>query len=415
MIHANTDRIQRHIEQLAAFTATPGQGTTRMSYSPQGQQAREYIKAQMQAAGLTVWEDAIGNIYGKLAGEDATLPSVLIGSHFDSVPNGGAFDGPAGVVMGLEIATLFHEHKLKPRYPLEVVALVEEEGASFGRGLLASSAIVGKVTANELHSLRDAQGISAAERMAEVGFNADAVNTVVRSPKSLKAFIELHIEQGPVLEQTNTDVGLVDVIVGISQLIVTITGKAGHAGTTPMDNRQDALVAASRIVSQIGDFARQAGEATVATVGRLQVFPNGANVIPNKVVFTVDIRSKSEEKLKQVIEQTKACIQQNTHQEISSNIEQPLYVSPTPLNTDLLLRLQKNSEQLGLSNRTMVSGAGHDAMIFAGITNVGLVFVPSRNGLSHHPDEWTDYEQIQKGVDVIFHTVREITEATQND
>lgn len=415
MIHANTDRIQRHIEQLAAFTATPGQGTTRMSYSPQGQQAREYIKAQMQAAGLTVWEDAIGNIYGKLAGEDATLPSVLIGSHFDSVPNGGAFDGPAGVVMGLEIATLFHEHKLTPRYPLEVVALVEEEGASFGRGLLASSAIVGKVTANELHSLRDAQGVSAAERMAEVGFNADAVHSVIRSPKSLKAFIELHIEQGPVLEQTGTDVGLVDVIVGISQLIVTITGKAGHAGTTPMDSRQDALVAASRIVSQIGDFARQAGEATVATVGRLQVFPNGANVIPNKVVFTVDIRSKSEEKLKQVIEQTKACIQQNTNQEINSNIEQPLYVSPTPLNTDLLLRLQKNSEQLGLSNRTMVSGAGHDAMIFAGITNVGLVFVPSRNGLSHHPDEWTDYEQIQKGVDVIFHTVREITEATQND
>ncbi|SUB81415.1 N-carbamoyl-L-amino acid hydrolase [Pragia fontium] len=415
MTYANTDRIQRHLEQIATFTATPGQGTTRMSYSEQGQQAREYIKAQMLAVGLTVREDAIGNIFGKLVGQDATLPSVMIGSHFDSVPNGGAFDGPAGVVMGLEIATLFHEHKLTPHYPLEVVALVEEEGASFGRGLLASCAIAGKVSADELHTLRDAQGISAAARMADVGFNADDVSSVIRSPDSLKAFIELHIEQGPVLEQHGTDIGLVDVIVGITQLVVTISGKAGHAGTTPMDNRQDALVVASRVVSQVGDFARQAGEATVATVGKLQVFPNGANVIPNKVVFTVDIRSKSEEKLNQVIALTKDCIQQNSGEGITVQVEQPLYVSPTPLNPELHQRLQKHSDQLGLSSRTMVSGAGHDAMIFAGITDVGLVFVPSRNGLSHHPDEWTDYEQIQKGVDVIFHTVKEITEATQHD
>ncbi|GKX52069.1 Zn-dependent hydrolase [Budvicia aquatica] len=415
MIHANTDRIQQHIEHIAAFTATPGQGTTRMSYSPQGKQAREYIKAQMQAAGLMVREDAIGNIFGKLAGKDASLPCVMIGSHFDSVPNGGAFDGPAGVVMGLEIATLFHEHKLTPHYPLEIVALVEEEGASFGRGLLASCAIAGKVTLDELNTLCDSQGVSAATRMTEAGFNPEAVNSVIRTPQSIKAFIELHIEQGPVLEQSGTDIGLVDTIVGITQLVVTVTGKAGHAGTTPMDSRQDALVATSKMIAQIGDFARQAGEATVATVGKLQVFPNGANVIPNKVVFTVDIRSKSGDKLNQVIEQTKQCIQQNSVEGIICHIEQPLYVQPTPLNAAIHQKLQKHSDQLGLSSRTMVSGAGHDAMIFAGICDVGLVFVPSRDGLSHHPDEWTDYEQIQKGVDVIFHTVKEITEATQHD
>ncbi|WP_159565923.1 Zn-dependent hydrolase [Budvicia diplopodorum] len=415
MIHANTGRIQQHIEQIATFTATPGQGTTRMSYSAQGKQAREYIKAQMLAAGLTVREDAIGNIFGKLVGKEPTLPSVMIGSHFDSVPHGGAFDGPAGVVMGLEIATLFHEHRLTPRYPLEVVALVEEEGASFGRGLLASCAIAGKITANELDTLYDSEGISAAARMTESGFHPEGVNSVIRSPQSIKAFIELHIEQGPVLEQSNTDVGLVDTIVGISQLIVTITGKAGHAGTTPMDSRQDALVATSRMVSQIGDFARQAGGATVATVGKLQVFPNGANVIPNKVVFTVDIRSKSADRLNQVIEQTKSCIQQNAGDGIIYHIEQPLYVQPTPLDPSLHQSLKRHSDRLGLSSKTMVSGAGHDAMIFAGICDVGLVFVPSRNGLSHHPDEWTDYQQIQKGVDVIFHTVKEITEATQYD
>jgi len=415
MIHANTGRIQQHLEKLAEFTATPGEGTTRMSYSPQGQQARAYIKEQMQAVGLTITEDAIGNIFGKSAALEPELPSVMIGSHFDSVPNGGAFDGPAGVVMGLEVAALFHEHRLLPRYPLEVVALVEEEGSSFGRGLLASSAIVGKVSADELHRLRDDQGRSAAECMAQVGFNADDVANVVRTPESIKAFIELHIEQGPVLEQTGTDVGLVDVIVSITQLTVTFTGKAGHAGTTPMGSRHDALVAASQVITRVGDFARKAGEETVATVGKLQVFPNGANVIPSKVVFTVDIRSKSLDKLQQVVEQTKACIQLQAGEGITFSVEQPLMVEPTRLDEGIHEQLTKHSKSLGLSYRTMVSGAGHDAMMFAGITRVGLVFVPSKDGLSHHPDEWTDYAQIQKGVDVVFYTVKEITEAKAHD
>lgn len=415
MIHANTGRIQQHLEKLAEFTATPGEGTTRMSYSSQGQQARAYIKEQMQAVGLTITEDAIGNIFGKSAALEPELPSVMIGSHFDSVPNGGAFDGPAGVVMGLEVAALFHEHRLLPRYPLEVVALVEEEGSSFGRGLLASSAIVGKVSADELHRLRDDQGKSAAECMAQVGFNADDVASVVRTPESIKAFIELHIEQGPVLEQTGTDVGLVDVIVSITQLTVTFTGKAGHAGTTPMGSRHDALVAASQVITCVGDFARKAGEETVATVGKLQVFPNGANVIPSKVVFTVDIRSKSLDKLQQVVEQTKACIQLQAGEGITFSVEQPLMVEPTRLDEGIHEQLTKHSKSLGLSYRTMVSGAGHDAMMFAGITRVGLVFVPSKDGLSHHPDEWTDYAQIQKGIDVVFYTVKEITEAKAHD
>lgn len=415
MSYANQLRIQQHLEQLAEFTATPGEGTTRMSYSPQGQQARAYIKQQMQAAGLSVREDAIGNIFGKSQAQDPQLPSVMIGSHFDSVPNGGAFDGPAGVVMGLEVAKLFQEHRLLPRYPLEVVALVEEEGASFGRGLLASCAIAGSVDSEELHRLRDSRGQSAAQCMAQVGFDAERVASVVREPQTLKAFIELHIEQGPVLEQEGLDVGLVDTIVGITQLVVTITGKAGHAGTTPMDRRHDALVAASQVIARVGDFARQAGDETVATTGKIQVFPNGANVIPSKVIFTVDIRSKRLDKLQLVVEQTKVCIQQQAGAGITCHIEQPLLVEPTRLHSGIHGLLQKHSAALGLSHRTMVSGAGHDAMIFAGITDVGLVFVPSKDGLSHHPDEWTDYEQIQKGIDVIFHTVKEITEATSYD
>ncbi|BBV08237.1 Zn-dependent hydrolase [Providencia stuartii] len=411
MMETSTLRIQRHLEQLAEFTATPGQGTTRMSYSEQDKQARDYIKQQMRALGLQVREDAIGNIYGRLEGSEEGLPAVIIGSHFDSVPHGGAFDGPAGIVTGLDVVARIREQQLQPRYPLEVIALVEEEGTSFGRGLMASSVITGLIGTQTLYQLKDRQGVSAAQRMADAGFNADKAAEAVLAPSSVKAFLELHIEQGPVLEQANEDIGIVDIIVGIAQLEVKLSGKAGHAGTTPMDMRADALVNASRIISQIPDIATAAGDNTVATVGRLNVLPNGANVIPSEVTFSVDIRSRNESALRNTIEQIIALVKQESAKgNIQSDIVQPLYVSPTELAPEIHQLMVQHAQKQGLRYRTMVSGAGHDTMIFAGITRTGLIFVPSRNGLSHHPDEWTDYAQIALGADVMFATVRSLTE-----
>lgn len=404
-------RIQRHIEQLAEYTATPGQGTTRMSYSEQDKQARDYLKQQMKELGLQVREDAIGNIYGRLEGSEAGLPAVIIGSHFDSVPHGGAFDGPAGIITGLEVIARIREQYLQPRYPLEVIALVEEEGTSFGRGLMASSVITGFIGSKELYQLKDRQGISAAKRMADVGFDADKAAEAVLDPSTVKAFLELHIEQGPVLEQANEDVGIVKTIVGIAQLEIKLTGKAGHAGTTPMNMRADALVCASHIISHIPDIAITAGDNTVATVGRLNVSPNGANVIPSEVIFSVDIRSKNEAALGKVIQQVITLIEQESAKmSLYSEIIQPLYVAPTELDPEIHQVMALHAKAQGLRYRTMVSGAGHDTMIFAGITQSGLIFVPSRNGLSHHPDEWTDYEQIARGVDVMFATVKSLTE-----
>lgn len=414
-MNVSSSRIKRFLDELAHFNATPGQGITRMSYSPQAHAARAWLRQQMEQVGLQVREDAIGNVIGTLPGARPSLPSVMIGSHFDTVPHGGAFDGAAGVIMALEVATLFHEQGLHPHYPLEVVALVEEEGASFGRGLLASSAMAGHISAQTLESLHDSSGISAAQQMSAAGYAPEDVSSVVRAPESLKAFIELHIEQGPVLEQTNTDIGIVDVIVGMTQLNVTLTGKAGHAGTTPMDQRQDALLAASHIISQVAEFAREAGDATVATVGRLNVYPNGSNVIPHQVVFSVDIRSRDEQKLRQVIERAREAIDQQESSGMTAAVEQTLYVSPTPMAPEIVRTLEQQCDRLGFSRKTMVSGAGHDAMIFAGLTPTGLLFVPSRDGLSHHPDEWTDAEQIAKGVEVIFHAVKAITEAGSHD
>lgn len=404
-------RIQRHLEQLAEYTSTPGQGTTRMSYSEQDRQARNYLKQQMHQLGLQVREDSIGNIYGRLDGTEPDLPTVIIGSHFDSVPHGGAFDGPAGIVCGLEVIARLCEQQLQPRYPIDVIALVEEEGTSFGRGLMASSVITGLIGTKELYQLKDRQGISAAQRMSEAGFNADKAEQAVISSSQVKAFLELHIEQGPILEQAQEDVGIVDTIVGIAQLEVKLNGKAGHAGTTPMNMRSDALVCASHIIGQIPAIAIAAGDGTVATVGRLNVLPNGANVIPSEVIFSVDIRSKNDSALRKTIEHIIELVEHESHKSaMQSDVMQPLYVAPTALSKNIHQLMSQHAAQQGLKYRAMVSGAGHDTMIFAGITQTGLIFVPSRNGLSHHPDEWTDYEQIVRGVDVMFATVRSLTE-----
>lgn len=409
-MQSNRNRIKTILEELSLFTATPGAGTTRLSYSPEDQLARTYLKKQMEQVGLKVREDAVGNIYGRLEGKDASLPAVMVGSHIDSVPNGGSFDGPVGVVAGLEVAALFQENQLQPVYPLEVIAMVEEEGSRFGSGLLGSRMLAGQVSAENLTSMKDKDGISVNEAMLALGFNGNQLTEARRTAKDVKAFIELHIEQGPVLEEAGEDVGIVETIVGMTEIKVTIHGRAGHAGTTPMNARRDALAATVQIVAELPQLAMDAAEATVLTIGKLTVYPNGANVIPNTVVFTVDVRSKSEACVQSVIQQVKTIIQIKTPKGITAEIEEMLYEKPVQLSEKIHQQLRANSEALGLKSRSMVSGAGHDAMIFAGFTEVGLVFVPSKDGLSHTPEEWTDYEQVQKGIEVVYETVKQLTE-----
>lgn len=407
-------RIQKDLEDLNEFTATPGQGTTRLSYSPEAAKARPFIKEIMEKAGLTVRQDALGNIFGRLSTPETDhKPIVLVGSHYDSVPNGGMFDGPAGIMAGLEVARLFQDQGLVPQYPLEIVAMVEEEGTSFNSGLLASRALCGLLKYEDLLNLKDQQGLSAAEHIKNAGFQPEEVEKLAYPPNALKAFLELHIEQGPILEDLKKDIGIVDVIVGISQLQVVIQGKAGHAGTTPMGMRSDALLSASRVITMVEQIATQAGEYCVATVGRLNVYPNGANVIPDKVTFTVDIRSKFKNQLDSMIAAVKEAIHAESHHGIIVQEHLTLYVEPTELSTRIVNNFREQSQSLGISEEPMVSGAGHDAMIFARVTDVGLIFVPSKDGISHHPAEWTEYSEIAKGVEVLFETVKALTEAKE--
>ncbi|MFJ7365795.1 Zn-dependent hydrolase [Peribacillus frigoritolerans] len=402
------ERIEKQINDLSEFTSTPGKGTTRLTYSKEDLLTRNYIKNKMMEYGLTVQEDGFGNVFGKLEGTFKDVPSVLIGSHFDSVPNGGAYDGPAGVIVALEVAALFAENQLTPKYPLEIVALIEEEGARFGGGLLGSRGMVGTLSEESFKNLRDEEGITTIEAMSKIGL--DPTLPKRRNPNSIKAFLELHIEQGPILEEKNIPIGVVEAIVGLTQFEVTIEGKAGHAGTTPMDRRTDALVAAAQIISQLPSLAIEEGEGTVITTGRLHVLPNGANVIPNKVVFSVDIRSSKEEHINNVIKRMKELIESYQEQGIDTLADLLLYMPPKVLSNEIKALLKDKSSDLEIPYCSINSGAGHDAMVFSDVTDVGMLFVPSKAGLSHCPEEWSDARHLANGVQIFYEVAKSLTE-----
>lgn len=398
------------IEGLDQFTSTPGQGTTRITFSSEFRQGSDYLRRRMQEAGLTVREDAIGNLFGRLEGHDPTLSPVLVGSHFDSVPNGGKFDGPAGVIAGIETAHLFREQGLRPNRPIEVIAMIEEEGSRFGSGLMASRLLTGKLGTEQLSEIRDDAGISFTEAMYSYGLEPQHLHEVVLPREKVHAFLELHIEQGPVLEANGEDVAIVDRIVCLTQLRVRVFGDAGHAGTTPMTARRDALIGAVSVLSQLPDLAYKVGQNAVLTVGKVEVKPGGANVIPDEVEFTVDIRAPEEDVVRQLVAETRSAVTDVEGNGFRTEVIEELFAPPIMLSSEIHADLSSHADQLGLKYRTMVSGAGHDAMIMADYVPTGLIFVPSRNGVSHSPDEWTDYDQLARGIDVLFSTVREMTE-----
>lgn len=227
----------------------------------------------------------------------------------------------------------------------------------------------------------------------------------------MKAYLELHIEQGPILEEKAIPIGVVEAIVGLTQLEVTVKGQAGHAGTTPMDRRADALVTAAKMIAEFPDLAESEGGGTVVTTGRLNVFPNGANVIPDRTVFTVDIRSGKEENVLNVIEKVKDLAVFYSKQGIEVSVEQLLYIQPKEMNKDIVSLLKRKSGELDIPKCSINSGAGHDAMVFSDFTNVGMLFIPSKDGLSHCPEEWSDSRHIANAVQVLFEAAKKLTEA----
>ena len=410
MLKTNIERIQKDIETLAQFSCVEGIGCTRFTYTKEFAQARDYIVSEMKAAGLTVREDAVGTVIGRLEGKNPNAPILMTGSHFDTVKTGGRFDGPAGVTAALETARTLHDEGFVPECPIEFVALPEEEGARFGGGLMGSRAMCGKLTQAEVDTYKDWDGVTIAEAMKGYGLDPTKIADAKRTPGEIGAFIELHIEQGPILENNRTDVGIVEAIVGLRCLNVTVTGRSDHAGTTPLNMRADTMLATAKAIVAGTEKAKELNDGTVVTFGRVETIPGAFNIVAKETNFNIDCRSRGIESVNTVIDVIRTSLERSVAENpgLSFEMEEKTSALPVQMKAEVQELLEKHAAELNISTRKMLSGAGHDAMIMGALCDVAMVFVPSKDGRSHVPEEWTDYADLQKGVELVYRTIKEL-------
>lgn len=409
-METKVERIQRDIETLAQYSQVQGIGCTRYTYTKEFAQARDYIVSQMKAAGLSVREDAVGTVIGRMEGRNPSAPIIMTGSHFDTVKTGGRFDGAAGVVAALETARTLHDEGFVPERPIEFVALPEEEGARFGGGLFASRAMCGQLYENELETYKDSDGVSVAQAMHEYGLDPAKADEARRKKGEIDMFLELHIEQGPVLENEKVDVGIVEAIVGIKCFNVYVYGRSDHAGTTPMNMRADTMLATARAIVAGTDKARELDDGTVVTFGRVETQPGAFNIVAKETLFDIDCRSKTLESVDKVIDAVRASLERSQAENagLSFRIVEKLTAQPVLMKPEIQELLEKEAAQAGISTRKMLSGAGHDAMVMGSLCDVAMIFVPSKGGRSHVPEEWTDYEDLRKGAELLCRCVRQL-------
>ncbi|HVS82580.1 MAG TPA: M20 family metallo-hydrolase [Pyrinomonadaceae bacterium] len=405
-LRVNGARIVEHINALAEFGKNPQGGVSRLAYSEADLRGREYVFGLMQRAKHDVSIDAAGNIIGRRAGSDRNLPPLLFGSHIDSVPEGGNYDGVVGSLGAIEVAQTLAENNLTTHHPLEVVIFQNEEG-----GLIGSRAMNGELTEKEL-DLVSRSGKTIREGIKFIGGDPTKLSTVRRNRGSIAAYLELHIEQGGILEAEKLDIGIVEGIVGINWWDVTIEGFANHAGTTPMNNRQDALLAAAKFIEAVNRIVTSMPGRQVGTVGRIQALPGAPNVIPGKVVLSLELRDLDAAKIQMLYQKIRteaAQIAQTNRvtfdfKEINVNI-------PAPTDTRIRSLISESAKELGLSTKQMPSGAGHDAQDMARLAPVGMIFVPSIGGISHSPKEFSRPQDIANGANVLLHALLKVDRA----
>lgn len=399
-------RIAKELNILKSYTATPGNGVTRFPFTQEARRACDYLKKIMEDAGLVVRLDNSGAIIGRLEGE--VKDTLMIGSHFDSVRNGGAYDGIAGVVCAIEVARMLKEAGKKLWYSIEIIATNDEEGSRFNTGLFTGKVLLGQLAAEDIKGYVDADGISVYDAMLDYGLKPEEVADHKRD--DIRGFIEIHIEQGPVLESEKKEIGIVDVIVGIKRARITINGRADHVGTMPMNMRKDALEQATKVISRIGDRARLYRN-SVATVGFLKVEPNIMNIIPQKVTFTVDIRGVDEETIMSqyysLIADLDAMVKESA---LTYNAENLLYAKPVNMSEIIKTKFESSCLSKGFDYMHLPSGAGHDAQIFGNQVPAAMLFVPSIGGRSHCPEEKSDEKDFASAVLVAYDAVIKLSE-----
>ena len=408
----NQYRIESVIETLANFNDTPDKGVTRFSYSENDRAAKDYLMNIFNELSLKVSVDAIGNIRARYEGKDPSLSPILIGSHIDSVRNGGKYDGIIGVVGAIEVIRVLVENNYKPNRSIEVIIFAEEEGSNFGTTMVGSKALVGKLDVSGLKKLKNNQDQSCYDVVKDFGINPDEISNCLITKDDVYAMIELHIEQGIVLEKEQKKLGIVEVICGMKTIRITVEGVSNHAGATPMNFRQDPLVAVAEFISSIEKAARYyVLPTTVATVGEINCSPNMPNVIPKSVTFTVDIRDVEQNGIDEMInfvdKELKYIIEKYNVTASYNLIGESKCIELSKKITDVI---ENSITSLNIPYMRMNSGAVHDAAMFAQVTDVGMIFVPSRDGKSHNAEEYSSYEDIALGCLVLLNTVIELAQ-----
>lgn len=402
------DRLWAHLGELGEIGRNKSTGgITRLSFTDEEWAAKDLVASYMQEANLSVREDAVGNLIGRKEGKDTDAPVVLVGSHLDSVYEGGMFDGALGVLAGVEILRTMEQQGLENKHPIEVIAFTDEEGARFSFGYIGSRGIAGILQADDLRHTDDA-GVSIAESMEACGYNPYSIDEAARAEGSIKAYVELHIEQGKVLEAENLPIGIVEGIASNLWRRFTVEGEAGHAGTTPMGLRRDALAATAPLLQNIEKCARSTGT-TVGTVGQLEVFPGGINVIPDRVRFIMDLRDLSEQ-VRDEVERHILNSSQDLCQERDVRLSTELLqsVEAVPCSDIIREASEEACKTMNIETFSLPSGAGHDAIHLKDLCSIGLIFVRSEGGISHNHQEWSTKEDCARGADVLYYTVLDL-------
>jgi allantoate deiminase len=413
-MNINADRLWGNILTLGKIGRVEEGGLRRLSFTESEKEAKRLVKSLMINAGLKVWEDGIGNLIGRKEGVNPNAKTVLIRSHIDTVLNGGIFDGALGVLTGIEVLHTLHENKIKTEHPVEVIAFTDEEGARFSSGMLGSLAFTGQLMEPDLIRFKDKDGISLKEAMIQSGYEQDSLEPIKRDANTIKAYLELHIEQGKVLESKNLQAGIVTGIVGVKWLSIKLGGEAGHAGTTPMYLRKDPLAAACKIIAFTEDMVKTYNQA-VATVGRLKVNPGGINIIPAEVEFTIDLRDIAQNTIDKMEDEIRDYINKEcSNRGILFEIEILHSLKPAICSSAMIKAFENSFSKRNIEPFKMVSGAGHDAMVMENITEIGMLFIRSKDGVSHNPKEWSEKEDVLIGSTILLESVLLLAEEVKD-
>jgi allantoate deiminase len=399
-IEVDPELVERYLRELGRFGAVGAAGVSRPVYSPEWVAAQDQVAAWARDAGLAVRRDAVGNVWSRLDGIEKGK-AIVTGSHIDSQRPGGRFDGALGVIGGL-IALRALKRQIGPaKRPLEAVSLCEEEGSRFGRAhFWGSRAIVGRIEPGEAETLLDYDGISMAEAMRSVGLDPAAIPTATRT--DIDTYIELHIEQGPVLEHRGLPAGIVNRITGLRHYLVEVVGRADHAGGAPMDLRRDPMAGAAEIISKVIDTAVAMGQPAVTTVGRILAEPNYPAIVPEKVTFMVDARHPDPEAIAQLFHRHETVFHEvGRHRHLTVRWEIVMDHPPCPADPTIVRVLEDAARMAGIPALTMHSGAGHDAQMMANVAKMAMIFVQSKDGRSHTPDEFTAHDHAVAGIRIL--------------